>query len=872
MTGTANFTSGTLATVETLIGSIGADTVTLTAAQFAGFTSVDLDGGTDSLTVNVSGTQNISASTFPTLANVESVILQGSAGVDTLTLIGAQASAFTKIDLGASSDTLILASTSTGLNALSDTNLSNVETISAAGAAAGVTIDLSSQTEGFTIVGSSHADTLTGGTGSDNFNLAAGDFATGESISGGAGADAIVLQGAGTYDFSAGSLSSIETLTGSSGADAVTMTASQFTGITAINLGGGTDSLTVNVSGAQNLSAATFPTVSNTESVILQGSAAADTVTLSGAEANVFTKIDLGGSADTLVLTSTSTGLNSLSNGNLVNVETISAAGAAAGVSINLANQSEGFTIIGSAHADTFTGGSAADTFNLAEGDFTAGKSITGNGGIDTIALTSAGASYDLSAGTIASIENVTGSAGSETLTLTSGQLLSLSSIDMGAGSDDTLVIKVDGAIDLSAAILPTLAGIEHVTLLGAGNDETVTLTGAQASIFSLIDLGGGTDTIELLDTSAGLNGLGDGGLTGVETISAAGAAAGVTINLANQSEGIAIIGSSQDDVLAASSGGAAIDGGDGIDILTLVRTSSATPLVVDISAGGGGADIGDGTSLSNIEALNFAGGSGADTVIGGSLADTIDGGLGADTINGGDGDDVITSSAGADIIDGGNDSDTLNLVRTGSTADFTIDISAGGDGSDIGDGSTIANVEVLNFTGGSGNDTVTGGGLADVLHGGAGNDTLDGGAGADTLDGGADDDTIYSADGQGPDLIDGGSGIDTLYASRESSSDNLTVDISAGGGGANIGDGTTIANIEILNFTGGTGNDILTGGGLDDSLSGGDGADTLNGGDGADVLDGGAGADILNGGLGADTIISDDGQGPDTHRWRRRQ
>lgn len=217
------------------------------------------------------------------------------------------------------------------------------------------------------------ADTMSGGAGSDKFFLANGDFAAGESIDGGADADTIILKGAGTYNLSAGTVTGVETLTGSDGIDTVTLSSTQFTSFTTINLGAGADVLNVNVSGTTNLSTTTFPALSGAETVALTGSAVADAVTLSGIQANTFTKIDLAGGSDSLILTATSTGLNALSDANLVNVETISAAGAAAAVTINLASQTEAFTITGSSSADSIAGGAGADT-------------ITGGAGADSMA------------------------------------------------------------------------------------------------------------------------------------------------------------------------------------------------------------------------------------------------------------------------------------------------------------------------------------------------------------------------------------------------------------------------------------------------------------------------------------------------------
>ena len=179
---TVNFTTGTVSNVETLTGSSGNDTVTMSANQWAGFSTINLGSGTNVLNVVASG--DISALPTPTVSNVTTGNLTGTSGNETLT--GAQLDAIIigagTINLGAGTDTINLTSTSADLNALGATNASiqGVEVISAATAGSGVTITLSGQTEGFTTTGSANNDTITGGRGADT-------------ITGGAGVDRFVF-------------------------------------------------------------------------------------------------------------------------------------------------------------------------------------------------------------------------------------------------------------------------------------------------------------------------------------------------------------------------------------------------------------------------------------------------------------------------------------------------------------------------------------------------------------------------------------------------------------------------------------------------------------------------------------------------------
>ena len=211
------------------------------------------------------------------------------------------------------------------------------------------------------IFGGAGADTLSGGAGNDTFFLANGDFASGESIDGGADTDAIVLTNATTVNFTSGTVSNVETLTGSSGNDTVTMSTPQWAGFNTIDLGSGTNVLNIVASG--DISAGTTPTVSNVTTENLTGTIGNDSITLTGAQLDAIIigagTINLGAGTDTINLTSTSADLNTLgaTNASIQGVEAISAATAGSGVTITLSGQTEGFTITGSSGADTITGG-----------------------------------------------------------------------------------------------------------------------------------------------------------------------------------------------------------------------------------------------------------------------------------------------------------------------------------------------------------------------------------------------------------------------------------------------------------------------------------------------------------------------------------
>jgi Ca2+-binding RTX toxin-like protein len=154
-------------------------------------------------------------------------------------------------------------------------------------------------------------------------------------------------------------------------------------------------------------------------------------------------------------------------------------------------------------------------------------------------------------------------------------------------------------------------------------------------------------------------------------------------------------------------------------------------------------------------------------------------GDAGNDLYLGGRGNDVFFGGAGEDIYWGGGAGQ---------------DVARGGDGDDQLSGSGKCT-----FYGESGNDKLVGGDHGDVFFGGAGIDTLTGNAGDDRLEGGADADTI-----------DGGEGND--YASYQTATNGVTVDLRDSSGAANVGDakGDTFVSIERFLLSGQ--NDIFNG------------------------------------------------------------
>ena len=161
----------------------------------------------------------------------------------------------------------------------------------------------------------------------------------------------------------------------------------------------------------------------------------------------------------------------------------------------------------------------------------------------------------------------------------------------------------------------------------------------------------------------------------------------------------------------------------------------------------------------------SIEGGIGDDSLNGGGGNDTLRGGVGDNVINGGIGDDLIVFDVGQNTINGGAGVDTLALNFTNRTEDLVFSYNVFEDPSPteagILEGTTVLAIERVNFSSGSGNDTIdiATASVGSSIAGGAGDDALIGGLGNDSILGEAGNDTFFGANGN--DRITGGEGND---------------------------------------------------------------------------------------------------------------
>lgn len=160
----------------------------------------------------------------------------------------------------------------------------------------------------------------------------------------------------------------------------------------------------------------------------------------------------------------------------------------------------------------------------------------------------------------------------------------------------------------------------------------------------------------------------------------------------------------------------------------------------------------------------------------------------------------------------------------------------SGGDGDDF---IVFGSTGYHNASGGNGSDTLSGDQLDNALFGGFGNDVLIGGAGNNILVGGAGDDFYVLSPGNN--IVDetGGSGNDTVSSGGAINLSDTSQFLGAVEDAQLTGSGNVdaIGNGLANRLSGNSGNNVLSGGGGNDILFASAGSDTLIGGNGDDVF-----------------------------------
>lgn len=740
---TLRFTAGvTLAATDlTAISSIevidfnaAADnSITLTDAVFTanGTTTLAIkDTAANALTVNASalGAANSVQVTANTAASTNDNLV-GGAGNDTFSFTTKDSAtaldANDTVNGGKGTDTLAIALATNSLNAVTLSNVSNIERITVTGTDtldASITLDtanfvttdtattvgvidasgmtgtgkflLNASAEGdsaLSITGGSGNDTLTGGGKADTISGGNGDDqitggAGSDNLSGGAGNDLFIVADATHFI----ALASVETVDGGTGNDTLRFAINAATTVNSTDLLGLRSIETIEFAG------------NNTSSIILTDAV----FTANGATSLTITDADA-----TKALT--------------VNAAAVSAANS---LTIN-ANK-------GADSADTrdsLQGGAGNDTFNFtteSQSDaLAAGDTVNGGGGVDTLAVAVAGANA-LTAVTLTNVSNierltvssVTTSTANASITLADGNFVGVTGAVVNASAFNG-ALTFSGANEVESTLSITggsgadnlTGGQKADTIVGGAGADTITgglgadvLTGglgadvfvytavaqsSGANIDSITDFASGSDRLRVTLDYSGLN-------SANPVVVNATRANGANANVDGLTNAQALLSGERGQfVYDTTNSRLYINVNNDNFISTLDYTIAVAPgstpnaTIVNgdiefVVTGTGGADtITGGGGNDTISA-----GDGADSVVGGAGADSIDGGLGADTISGGDGNDTITGGAGADNLTGGAGADTFVFADSAANngADTLTDLTIGA-GNDVLDFSAFA-------------------------------------------------------------------------------------------------------------------------------------------------------------------------------------
>ncbi|MBS1228561.1 MAG: protein of unknown function toxins and related Ca2+-binding protein [Proteobacteria bacterium] len=491
--------------------------------------------------------------------------------------------------------------------------------------------------------------------------------------------------------------------------------------------------------------------------------------------------------------------------------------------------------------------------------------------GTNMMVLPRSGVGYDIYAGDGDDVVNagsgadmLSGGAGDDKLNGGSGNdilnggmgadtLVGGTGIDTATYADANLGVGVSVVLDGtglgvagSESLGDTLVGIENLT----GTNYADTLIGnGGANVLAgglgddILEGRGGADTLNGGDGNDTLTG-GDGadalqGGAGTDTASYAAATAAVTVSLTSntgsggEAEGDVLgsienlIGGAGNDTLTGAAGIQAndFDGGGGTDTVSYAPSTQGVVASLTTTLGVVQTNDADGDTYTRIESLT--GSAYADTLIGNDAALNV--------LSSGAGNDVLEGMGGAaDTLDGGDGIDTASYLHNtgidGVTASLAGTAFAYGPAVTIkGDaiGDTYFNNSIENLQGSNLADTLIGNAGINTLWGEAGDDILEGGAGADVLYGGiGSDSSSFAADGN-----------DTAsYAHAGAAvAASLTVGLVTQTL-AIAGDAFNDSYFSIENLAGSTFADTLIGNGSVNVLSGGAGNDTLEGIGGGDI------------------------------------
>ncbi len=536
-----------------------------------------------------------------------------------------------------------------------------VTTIAANGS--GSTINISHQSENFTLSGNSGIDALTGGNGDDTLTGAA----SADSLIGGAGNDVLIAEATDAL------------IDGGVGTDTVKFDAA----VSASDL---TEADLINVERIEitNSGNAIYDFSAQTEGFDITGGAGNDTI-IGSAGIDVFrtnagnnsvtgglgndlfynstdgsnlTITDLGlGGGEIVHLNSTNGATISATLGaNYTTVDTWNRSGSNAnfaintnGYSLNISSNGAyavigaGFTInVTGAASATLTGSQLSDVYvftsnpnghAIVEGDF-------GSSGADTLYLKSS--SIDVSTGLAANFDVPGSNSGIEQIVIQSGATATMSASQL---SGKALNIAED------ANISDTTLNVIGVTGTQTFGNLTFTsgISSQGAQTYDLFD--DGHDQLVLNISSSGTNNI-------------TGSSLGDVFVAGTQAGSLSINGGSGTDELQATSD-LTLTGWTSVENLSLQNDGTDVTVSSTVLAGSGLTSVTGNTAGATMEYIKVTGGNGGETIDVSGITFTN----AAVSITGGTGNDTITGGTGADQLTGGTGSDTFVYTSPNQTA-----------------------------------------------------------------------------------------------------------------------------------------------------------------------------------------------------------
>lgn len=468
--GTINLSLATIANIEELnVSGAGNNTITLTAAQLGGFSTITAGFGQDALVLSAAGTADL---TGASIANIDEI--RGSAGNDVIGLAGV-ANGQTVNGI-AGNDTIIGGNGADVLNGGDGAD----------GVSGGAGNDV--------VYGGQGTDSLTGDVGYDVFRFASLSEISGlaESLDGGLDDDRLDFATSnlsGAVTLSLATLTSIEALDLAGSGNTVTLTAAQLGAFSTIGSGFGPDILILSAAGTADLTGAVIGGIDE-----IRGSAGNDVITLTTVAAGQ----TVNGVAGNDVIAGSS-GADVINGGD--GTDTIWG---------SIGND----VVYGGQSADTLNGGLGYDIFRFGSLTEISGLAEKLDGGVDDDRLDFAtgnlSGTVNLSLATLTSVEELALAGSGNTVTLTAAQLGAFVTIGSGFGPD-ILILSAAGTADLAGA---SISGIDEIR--GSAGNDVITLAGVATG--QTVNGAAGSDTItggtgaDVLDGGAGRDLLTGGG------------------------------------------------------------------------------------------------------------------------------------------------------------------------------------------------------------------------------------------------------------------------------------------------------------------------------------------------------------------------